>query len=129
MFKINKETKEILCTRGDIGCIDITANFDGDDEQPYTFQVGDVVRFKVMKKNNCDDVVLTKDVKVEEPTEVVPINLDTHDTKIGDVISKKTTYWYEVELNPETAPQTIIANDEKGAKLFNLYPEGGDDNE
>jgi hypothetical protein len=46
--------------------------------------------------------------------------------KIGDVISKHKDYWYEVVLNDDTLPQTIIGYDEDGAKLFRLFPEGDD---
>lgn len=43
------------------------------------------------------------------------------------MVNKPTDFWYEVELNPDTAPQTIIGYDkETGAKIFRLYPEGGD---
>jgi len=46
--------------------------------------------------------------------------------KIGDVINKPTDYWYEIEINPETKPQTIIGYDENGEKILKLYPEGSD---
>jgi hypothetical protein len=31
-----------------------------------------------------------------------------------------------VEVNPEIQPTTIIGYDEDGAKIFKLFPEGGD---
>ena len=122
MFKID-EDKTIHLTRGDIANITVSANLDG---QPYTFKVGDVVRIKVMKRKDCNVVLLQKDVEVKEETQAVSIFLEKEDTKIGDVINKPTTYWYEVELNPETTPQTIIGYDEDGEKQFVLYPEGSD---
>lgn len=125
MFKIN-EDKSIYLTRGDIANITVGANLDG---QPYTFKVGDVVRIKVMKRKDSTTVLLQKDVEVFEETQAVGIFLEKEDTKIGDFINKPTNYWYEVELNPETTPQTIIGYDEEGEKILKLYPEGGDFNE
>jgi hypothetical protein len=69
---------------------------------------------------------LQKDFPVVEATENVDIFLSKEDTKFGEVISKPKDYWYEVELNPEDNPQTIIGYDEDGAKIFKLFPEGDD---
>lgn len=121
MFAIN-EDKSIYCTRGDMVSFDVSADNDGTQ---HTFQAGDLVRFNVFEKKDCENVVLCKDVRVEESTTEVEITLTGEDTKFGDVISKPVDYWYEVELNPLTAPQTIIGYDEDGPKVFRLYPEGG----
>ena len=126
MFKIDKETKEIQITRGDIGCIKVQAT-EEDTESLYIFKLDDVVRLKVTEAKNPDNVVLVKDVKVvEEGLDYVKLHLTKTNTKIGDLISKRVKYWYEVELNPDTNPQTIIGYDEDGPKLFTLYPEGGE---
>ncbi len=125
MFVINEDLS-IYLTRGDSAVFSVGANI---GETEYTFKEGDVVRFKVFGKKNCEDVVLKKDVVVGEATNLVQIALDSDETKIGDVISKPTDYWYEVELNPDTYAQTIIGYDEDGAKIFKLYPEGGVTNE
>ena len=93
---------------------------------PYTFKAGDVVRMKVFEKKACHCVEVQKDFEVTEDTDVVSIALTKEDTKIGEIISKPKDYWYEVELNPETQPQTIIGYDEGGSKTFRLFPEGGD---
>lgn len=122
MFVINDDLT-IYCTRGDAAVFSVGANV-GDTS--YTFKVGDVVRFKVFAKKDCTNVVLQKDVEVTEETSAVEIALDGADTALGDVISKPTDYWYEVELNPETYPQTIIGYDDNGAKVFKLFPEGGE---
>lgn len=122
MFLIN-EDKSIYLTRGDVANIGVTAK--AGDEQ-YTFKVGDVVRFKVFKRKACDEVMLTKDVEVEVDTTEVTIYLDKEDTKIGEIINKPTDYWYEVELNPDTVPQTIIGYDDEGEKVLKLFPEGSD---
>lgn len=116
--------KNIHITRGDIGLFSVGATEkDGSD---YTFRVGDVVRFKVFKCKDCGCVELQKDVIIEAETTTVDIDLNGDDTKIGDIINKPVNYWYEIELNPDTKPQTIIGYDEDGAKIFRLYPEGAD---
>lgn len=122
MFYINDDMS-IYITRGDSATFTVGANNNG---VAYMFQPGDVIRFKVTEKKNCANVVLHKEFAVEEETDTVTIVLDRHDTKIGEVISKPVDYWYEVELNPFTEPQTIIGYDEDGAKIFKLFPEGSD---
>lgn len=122
MFKINDDMS-IHVTRGDAISITLNAQDNGNN---YTFRPSDLVRFKVFEKKACHCVELQKDVRVESSTESVVISLTSDDTKIGSEISKPTDYWYEVELNPETQPHTIIGYDEDGAKVFRLYPEGGD---
>lgn len=128
--------KEIHLTRGNVACLEFTAKQKDISPEtgetivtPYTYQVGDIVRFKVMKKGDVKVVYLSKDIRITEPTLTASFNLTADDTKIGDYINKPTTYWYEVELNPDTDPQTIIGFDKAtGAKLFVLYPEGGEKN-
>ncbi len=123
MFKI--ENKQIHLTRGDIANIGVSTK--NEDNTDYEFKVGDVVRFSVFKKKDCNCVVLTKDVTVSVPTMEVDINLTGADTKIESIISKPVDYWYEVVLNPETKPQTIIGYDTDGAKTLTLYPEASDE--
>lgn len=123
MFYINDDMS-IYITRGDSAAFSVMAENGG---APYVFQPGEVVRFKVTERKNCTNVVLQKDVAVEEETDNVIILLDKSDTKIGEVISKPVDYWYEVERNPHTDPQTIIGYDEDGAKIFKLFPEGNDE--
>lgn len=122
MFTINDDLS-IYVTRGDKLFFTVKAD---DDGKPYVFQPGDIVRIKVYGKKNAENVVLQKDFPVVTATEGVEIYLTEQDTKIGDVISKPTDYWYEVELNPYDNPQTIIGYDEDGAKIFRLLPEGRD---
>ena len=125
MFVIDSDMT-IHITRGDVAIISVTANI---GETSYEFKQGDVVRFKVFVKKDCEEVVLKKDVEVTVTDTKVKIPLESKDTTIGEVISKPTDYWYEVELNPETNPQTIVGYDDDGAKVFKLYPEGGVANE
>lgn len=122
MFVINDDLS-IYLTRGDAVSVAVMAT---NGDAAYTFKVGDVVRFKVFEKKACEKVVLQKDFSVQEETEAVDISLTAAEAKIGDLISKPTDYWYEIELNPETVPQTIVGYDDNGPKVLRLFPEGGD---
>ena len=126
MLKIDSE-KKIHITRGDSGTIVITAqNSDGTDHE---FVAGDVVRLRVMEKRNVTNTLLSVDVVVAENSKSVDIGLNSEQTRIGEYINSPVTYWYEVELNPETNSTTIIGYDEDGEKEFILYPEGRHGNE
>ena len=122
MFVLNDDLS-IYVTRGDIVFFDVGAE---DGGQAYTFKAGDVVRLKVYGKKAADNVVLQKDFPVTTARQTVSIFLGEEDTKIGGIISKPVDYWYEVVLNDDTDPQTIIGYDDDGAKVFKLFPEGGD---
>ena len=122
MFVVNDDLS-IYATRGDAVFFSVTADAKGES---YKFKAGDVVRMKIYGKKDAENVVLQKDFPVYVATESVEIYLSEADTKIGGVISKPTDYWYEIELNPFTNPQTIIGYDEDGAKVFKLFPEGKD---
>ena len=122
MFTINDDLS-IYATRGDTVFFTVMAEEHG---TPYYFEAGDVLRIKIFEKKNANKVVLEKCFPVTARTDRFTILLTEEDTKIGDVISKATDYWYEIELNPFTNPQTIIGYDEDGAKIFRLFPEGKD---
>lgn len=115
MFVANEDLS-VFCTRGDYCEFPVK----------HDFKAGDVVRFKATRKKDCATVVIQRDFVVETDTDSFMITLSGDDTKIGEVISKPVDYWYEIELNPDTHPETVIAYDEKGAKIFRLYPEGKD---
>lgn len=121
MFRINDADKSIHATRGDILFFSVGA-MQGEDV--YMFQPDEEVRFTVYGKKDANTVYLQKDFKVYEESNLVDITLTKEETRFGDVISKPTDYWYEVELNPDTAPQTLIGYDEDGPKVLTLYPEG-----
>ena len=122
MFKINDDLS-IFVTRGDAVVFNLHATTD--KGETYIFKPEDVVRIKIMERKGCEDVVFQKVFVVEQETDTVEISLSGEETTIGSVISKPTDYWYEVELNPFTIPQTIIGyDDETGAKIFKLFPEG-----
>lgn len=122
MFQIN-EDNSIYVTRGDILFFSVSVT---DDGEPYVFNAGDIARMKVFAKKNCKDVVLEKDFPIPVAAEIIELYLSKEETKIGDVISKPTDYWYEVTLNPDTNPQTIIGYNEDGPAIFKLFPEGAD---
>ena len=123
MFKVLND-KTICVTRGDIANIVVAAKLQNGES--YTFKPGDVVRFAVFKKKECSCVMIQSDVVVESDATSVTIGLTSEDTRLDELISKPVDYWYEIVLNPDTAPQTIIGFDEAGEKIFRLYPEGGD---
>lgn len=122
MFKILKD-KTICVTRGDIANFEVFANLE--EDKPYVFNKGDVVRFQVFEKKKCSSIQIKKDFGVEEEAEAVTIYLTSEDTRIGEIINKPVEYWYEIVVNPDTAPQTIVGYDDIGEKIFRLYPEGG----
>lgn len=119
MFTVNDDLS-IYATRGDTVFFTVSAD---DHGYPYKFQPGDIVRISIYGKKDAETVVLQKDFPVTEVSETVFIYLEEEDTKIGDSISKHKDYWYEVVLNPDTIPQTLIGYDENGAKIFRLFPE------
>ena len=122
MFVINQDGS-IFLTRGDIAIIEISAKTDNGSD--HTFLAGDIVRLKITNRKRCDQVVLSKDVTIKEDCTNVDIILGKDDTRFGEIINKPVDYWYEVELNPDTAPQTMIGYDADGPKIFRLFPEGG----
>ena len=122
MFKVEKNKSLIKITRGDIGVLEVTAR--NKNKSAYTFKKGDIVRLGVYEKNNYKSIKLKKDIAVEDETLSVDIPLTKEDTSIGNIINQPVDYWYEVQLNPDTEPQTIVGHDEDGAKIFRLYPEG-----
>ena len=124
MFEVNDDMS-IYLTRGDTVLLSVTA--DEEDGTAHIFRAGDVIRFKVTEKKACDVVVLQKDVAVTKKADAVDILLTEEETRIGEVISKPTDYWYEIELNPYSDPQTIVGYDEDGAKILKLFPEGADE--
>lgn len=125
MFVINDDLS-IYATRGDTVFFTVMAE---DNGNTYFFEAGDVLRMKIFRKKDANTVVLEKLFPITARTDRFVILLTEEDTKFGDVISKPTDYWYEVELNPFTNPQTIIGYDEDGAKVFRLFPEGKDSEE
>ena len=123
MFVLNDDLS-IYATRGDT--IFFTVMAEDKTGSTYFFEAGDVLRIKIYQKKNAKNVVLEKSFPITAKTDRYTILLTEKDSKFGDVISKPTDYWYEVELNPFTNPQTIIGYDDDGAKVFRLMPKGAD---
>lgn len=122
MYFVNKDLS-IYATRGDAVVLAVGANNNG---VPYVFQPGEVVRFRVFEKKGCHCTVLQKDFIITDAVESVDIVLTKNETEIGEIISKPKDYWYEIELNPDYNPQTIVGYDDDGPKVFRLFPEGAD---
>jgi hypothetical protein len=113
----------IYATRGDVVYFPVEKKV-GDAK--YLFQAGDIVRIKICEKKNYSKVFLLKDFVVEESTTSVNIFLSKWEMKFGPIIHKATDYWYEVELNPDTYPDTFIGHNENGPAIFKLFPEAKD---
>lgn len=122
MFVVHDDMT-IYATRGDVVYFSVEKKVGNSN---YQFQPGDVVRIKICEKKNYAKVFLLKDFVVEEATASVNIFLDKWDMKFGDLINKPTDYWYEVELNPDTFPDTFIGHNENGPAVFKLFPETKD---
>lgn len=115
MFEINGY--EISITRGDRATIELSL------EDKTLFEKGDKIRFAVYKKRKLNEKpVLEKIINVEEQSETVDIELSSEETTIGELSNRIKTYWYEIEYNDDI---TIVGFDEEtGAKLFKILPEG-----
>lgn len=125
MIKYDSFTKQIQINRGDSTTLKISAKDSNGDS--YTFKVGERVKLAITERKNEENVVFSKTITVDTEDTYVNIPITSEDTKIGEIINKPTTYWYEISvltLNNEI--QTIIGYDEDGAKEFVLNPEAGD---
>lgn len=120
MLKI--KNKQISINRGDDNqSFDLMIPIN--DEEYYTFLTTDVVKFGVYEVGGLDkNAILLKTITPLEETQRLTISLAKEETTIGELINKPKQYWYEIQLNDNT----IIGYDEKGAKIFILYPEGSD---
>ena len=121
MFKILKD-KTICITNGDIANFDVFAKLK--DGNFYVFNKGDIVRFTVFKKKDVASIMISKDFVVEEESESVTIHLTSQETRFKDINNQPVDYWYEIVINPDTAPQTIVGYDETGEKIYRLFPRG-----
>lgn len=125
------EGKNIQITRGDILPLTISADNEVDGNL-YEFQIGDVIRFKIMQVNKVENVLLEKDFSINEISTEKQIEITADEMKIGELINKSKDYWYEIELNPDTEKtQTIVGyeiNDigKPDPAILTLLPEGGE---
>lgn len=85
------------------------------------FEIGDTFKFSIMKKNNCEEVLLQKQFIVENAGTSFEIQLTSEETRIGSPLKTgSVTYWYEIEYN---GSNTILGCDKDGGKELILYPE------
>lgn len=124
MLQYNSSNKQIQINRGDSIDMNITAkDTSGED---YTFQVDDVIKFKVSEAKNETNVVIEKSITITEETTVVHMYISSDDMKIGDYINKPVVYWYEISVEKYSGDVlTIIGYDKNGPKEFVLNPEAG----
>lgn len=118
--------RDIVINRGNVLPLTVTAL--NKDKSEYEFKIGDVIRFKIMKAKDVNNIMFQKDFEVSEQSFETEIIITANEMKIGEVSSKPIDYWYEIELNPDTDDtQTIIGYEkEKGPAILTLLPEGGD---
>lgn len=122
MLHYDSSKKQIQINRGDSATLIVTAK--DKTGEPYTFQIGDAVKFKVTEAKNEDSIILQKETTIDEEVTSVAIMLTSEDTKIGNLINKPVTYWYEISVESTGGEvQTIIGYDAKGPKEFVLNPE------
>ena len=118
MYKIID--KNIFVNRGDAMSIIVANNSE-------TFKPHDYIKFYICKQGDYTDVLLIKEINIEEETAEITIKLSSEDTRIGPPLKKGSrTYWYEIELNGDT---TLVGYDTNGPKLFTLWPEAGEGDE
>lgn len=97
MFRIDKRTKTIYCTRGDRVTIKLKCK--------YGFNDGDKIKFSIVDKNNYNNVLLQKMFVITGNVEETYLTFTEEDTRFYDVISKEKLFWYEIEYNGN---QTVI---------------------
>lgn len=118
MQKIDGTT--IKLNRGDV--LELVLSLKVDGTTTYTFQAGDKIVFSIYNKGKLnEDAVLLKEVDATGGSQTVTISLTNEETKLGELLNKPVTYWYEIELNNE---YTVLGYDDAGAKELILYPEG-----
>lgn len=119
MFDIDYN-KNISVTWGDVGTIVLKARGEG------KFPAGAVLRLTIHGRYKPFDVEVAKDITIEEETQVVQINLDVEDTSFCPREGVEQEFSYDITLNPDTAPQTLVGYELKnGPKNFVILPKGG----
>lgn len=113
-MKINSD-KEIEINRGDRGTIKLVSS-------NGKFKVGDKLKFSIVDKKDYNNVIFQKEYTITEESTVAYITLSGEDTRIGEAISKRVEYNYEIEYNGDL---TLFGYDDARGKKFILYPEAG----
>ena len=122
--KIIDEYGNITTLWGD--WLPLTIEPTNEDDTPYIFKDEDIVRFRIIKKKDCNCVELQKDFEPTVGSTSLDIDLWANEMEIGDVINKPITYWYEVILNPDTKYELTIIGYKKYEKTLTLTPKGRD---
>lgn len=86
------------------------------------FKADDIIKFSIVNKKNYEDVVFQKEFKISEECTEYVLQFTKEEMRIGSPISKKSEYYYEIELNDDT---TLLGSFTDGDKKFILYPEAG----
>ncbi|MBQ8044106.1 MAG: hypothetical protein IJ272_08185 [Clostridia bacterium] len=133
MIAIGEDKRTIYLTRGDttskffrLAFYFPIWNFETQQEEKYTFQLTDKIAFVVKEKKGYTktEVLRVEKTLAEmgevEPTQYPEIQLTEEDTKVFDLLDKKSTYWYDIVLNDTT---TILGYDKEGASKLIVYPE------
>ena len=94
-MSMQMEGTTIYCNRGDQFTVTLNAREDS------LFARGDVIKFSIMKENDCTKVLFEKKFTVEEDAALTFDCLITSaDTRFDKPIkSGEKRYWYEIELN------------------------------
>lgn len=120
-YDLFDEDENIHINRGDRLLFEYSIDNDGTD---YVFQEGDYVTFGIYKKLNEEPLVYEKFVPTPGTTNV-DIDIPKEKMKIGDYITQKKEYYYEIQFNDEVTTHGYKKND---IKKLNLYPEGRNPN-
>lgn len=113
MFRI--KNNEFHVTRGDRGSFNISF-------ENYEFKIGDTIELNIYNEDGLDqEPIKTKTLEIAAAGPTATMELLGSDTQIGDPITERATYWYEIVLNGD---QTPLCYDENGPKLFYIYPGG-----
>lgn len=90
-----------------------------------TFNLGDVVEFKIYNENGLDENPLfVKSFEVTESnSNALVLEFLSADTNFAEPANEILTFWYEIILNGD---KTIFGFDDNKAKIFYIYPRGID---
>jgi len=136
MLAIGEDQRTIYLTRGDITSDFYRLafyfpifNFATGKEENYEFQLTDKITFAVKERKGYTkpEVLRVEKTLAEmgytEPTTTPEIQLTEEDTKVFDLVNKRTVYWYDIILNDTT---TILGYDQDGAKELIVFPEANE---
>ena len=116
-YDLFDENENIHINRGDRLLFEYSIDNDGTD---YVFQEDDYITFGIYKKLNEEPLVYEKFVATPGSTSV-DIDIPSEKMKIGDYITQKKEYIYEIQLNNELTTHGF----KKGnINKLHLYPEG-----